>query len=364
MSTANPSRLTIARSRRRLTKAALAEAIGVTAATIGNYEAGKSQPSPAVVSRLARVLGFPLEFFSGPDVDLLTDQVSFRSLSRLRARDRDSAQAAGTIALLLDDWIETRFHLPPPQLPDLAGLTAEEAAEALRADMGLGEAPIAHLIGLLEAHGVRAYSLNEECADLDAFSFWWSGTPYMLLNTIKTGERGRMDAAHELAHLTMHRHAAPGARDLEHDAREFASAFLLPRRPMLSYRRRSLSLADVLTIKRHWLVSAMAVVVRMRRLSLISDWNYRSLCQEISRRFGRRHEYSPIERERSRTLEAVFGRLRAEGITRRDVARSLNVPTIEVEALTFGLAPAPRFGVAPEDGISQPVLTNQPLRAV
>ena len=34
---------------------------------------------------------------------------------------------------------------------------------------------------------------------MDAYSFWRRGVPYVFLNTMKSAERSRMDAAHELA---------------------------------------------------------------------------------------------------------------------------------------------------------------------
>jgi len=56
------------------------------------------------------------------------------------------------------------------------------------------------------------------------------------LNTMKTAERGRFDAAHELGHLVIHGQG----RDLtsvraEQEANEFASAFLMPRESVTAH---------------------------------------------------------------------------------------------------------------------------------
>jgi Zn-dependent peptidase ImmA (M78 family) len=69
--------------------------------------------------------------------------------------------------------------------------------------------PIGNLIGLLETHGVRVFSLSENTAAVDAFSFWRDQKPYISLNNFKTAERSIFDAAHELGHLVMHRHGGP-----------------------------------------------------------------------------------------------------------------------------------------------------------
>ena len=37
----------------------------------------------------------------------------------MTASQRDSALGAGAVALLLNEWIESRFELPNPDVPDL-----------------------------------------------------------------------------------------------------------------------------------------------------------------------------------------------------------------------------------------------------
>lgn len=53
---------------------------------------------------------------------------------------------------------------------------------------------------------MRVFSLPIESVAIDAFSVWHQGTPFVFLNPMRSGERGRMDAAHELGHLTLHEH--------------------------------------------------------------------------------------------------------------------------------------------------------------
>lgn len=95
--------------------------------------------------------------------------------------------------------------------------------------MGLGEAPIANMVHLLETKGVRVFSLVEDCHELDAFSTWLDGTPFVFLNTRKSAERSRMDAAHELGHLVLHRVGRPQGKEAEEEATRFGAAFLMPR---------------------------------------------------------------------------------------------------------------------------------------
>ena len=189
----NPSRLTIARQRQRMSAGQLAEAIGVSPVTISRLEHGHNEPEPETVTALARALKFPREFFDGADIDPVSkDAVSFRSMTAMTAKERDAAIAAGHIAYLVADWVGERFNLPKPDLIDASQeRDPARAARWLRQHWGLGEQPIKHMIKLLEAKGVRVFSLAEDTRTLDAFSCWRGSTPYVFLNTAKSAEHSR-----------------------------------------------------------------------------------------------------------------------------------------------------------------------------
>jgi len=255
-----PSRLILARKRRGMTLVELSAATEVSVRSLSAYENGRQTPSPGVLRRLAAALDMPVEFLQAGDVDEIpVDAISFRAISKLTAGQRDTARGAGRIALLLAEWIEQRFHLPEAQVPSLPTLDPETAAEVVRARWGLGVAPLGSLVRLLEAHGVRVFSLAAECAAVDAFSFYWRQTPYVLLNTTKSGERGRFDAAHELGHLVLHsEHHVPHGPDAEQEANRFAAAFLMPRASVLAHGLNNATIDRILVAKQTWRVAAMA----------------------------------------------------------------------------------------------------------
>ncbi len=112
---------------------------------------------------------------------------------------------------------------------------------------------------LLESRGVRVFSLAENCAEVDAYSVWRGPRPFVFLNVGKSGERRRFDAAHELAHLVLHRHAAPNGTEAEKDAHAFASAFLMPSASMKAIGRVVPNLGFIIEQKKRWIVSASAM---------------------------------------------------------------------------------------------------------
>ena len=380
----NPLRLSLARKRRGMKKRELAERIGVTERSVSSYEAGSQEPESKTLIKLSETLRFPKAFFFGDDPEFPTpDVASFRSLSKMTASQRDSALGTGAVALLLNEWIESRFELPNPDVPDLgreggANVRASEdceskepegypshssaqnpeaAAAMLRAHWRLGELPVKNMIALLESKGVRVYSLAIDAKEVDAFSMWKGGRPYVFLNTFKSAEHCRFDAAHELGHLVLHQHARPHGPDLEREANAFASAFLMPRASILAIAPKSITLPKLIRYKKHWSVSVAALNYRLHALSLTTDWTYRTLCIQLAQAGYRQKEPESINHEKSVVIEKVFSALRQEGLSKADVAHQLSISPDEINELTFGLMLNALKGGRPESEEVKPSRT-------
>ncbi len=338
----NPERLTLARKRRGMTKTQLAAAIGpVDLRSVSAYESGEFRPDDERVALIAKALRFPLEFFYGDDLEVLSpDVASFRAMSKMKAYQKDMALGAGAIALLVNDWIEKRFELPMANLPDLSAerCSPEAAAEMLRRLWGLGELPIKNTIHLLESNGVRVFSLSLDAVEVDAFSMWRENTPFVFLNTKKSAEHSRFDAAHELGHLVLHRHGAPHGQEAEREANAFASAFLMPRASVLAHAPKLATVEHLIKLKKYWTVSVAALVYRLHAVGILSEWHYRTLCIEIATRGYRKREPEEAQRETSQILAKVFTALREDKISKGDIANDLHIARQEIEELVFGLA--------------------------
>jgi Zn-dependent peptidase ImmA (M78 family)/DNA-binding XRE family transcriptional regulator len=333
-----PSRLRLARKRHGLTKTRLAEAVGVDLRTVSGYENGEWPPPPDMVEKLAECLRFPVEFFSDADAEEPSPETaSFRAMSRMSAAKRDAALSTGAIAFLLNDWLEERFEFPAVDLPELRDDAPEAAAAGLRHQWALGERPIRNMVHLLESKGVRVFSLAEDTVDVDAFSLWRGNTPFVFLNTLKSAEHGRFDAAHELGHLVLHRHGGPHRPNAEREADAFASAFLMPRASVLAVAPRTPTLTYLIQLKKHWIVSVAALVYRLHSVGLLSEWHYRTLCIQMSERGFRKREPEGAPRETSVVLAKVFAALREERVTYEGVASELHLDSGEVQRLIFQL---------------------------
>lgn len=331
----NKDRLTLARRRKKFTKKKLAEMVDIAPLTLTRLEAGEHTPTVETVEKISKQLGFPYEFFYGDEIDNLTvEAVSFRSLSTMTSKDRDSAIASGEIAFMFADWISAKFNLPEADLPDLsADYTPERAAEAVREYWGIGLSPVKDIVKLLESKGVFVFALRENVKTVDAFSCWRSNVPYIFLNSNKTVERTRFDAAHELGHLLMHTGSRlQHGKQIEKEADAFASSFLMPESDVLSQVQGHIKLEELIERKVRWKTSLASLCYRLHKLGRISDWEYRGFCIQINSSY-RNSEPNSIGEIRSTLLTYVFEELWKEKVTKTDICNDLNIPLDELEKL-------------------------------
>lgn len=335
----NSNRLRLARKRRRLTGVELAAKAGLTAVTLSRLERTRNEPTAETTEALAGALCYPVEFFDGPDLDeVQEDGASFRSLKSMTARERDAALAAASLAFLVSDFADAEFQLPLPDLLDLSSeRDPESAARRLRSAWGIGEQPVPNMIDLLEAKGIRVFSLAENTLKVDAFSCWRNNVPYIFLNTYKSAEHSRFDAAHELGHLCLHRHGGARQVAFEAQANAFASSFLMPEADLRSRIRQIHSLSQVRAVKVRWGVSLSAMTYRLAKLGILSEWQARRCFIEINRCGFRTEEPDPMPREKSHIWQTVFRELWRRRISRELVAHKLALPPDELESLVFGL---------------------------
>ncbi len=334
----NGSRLTLARMRKGLTIIKLASLIGVNRKSVNAYESGRHAPSPETMEKIVSVLKFPPDFFTGDDIEIPSvESGSFRSMKTMLAPHRDAARAQVAFGLHFSNWLDKKFCLPKEQVPNFSQQpNPETAAESVRRAWGLGELSIRNMVHLLESKGVRVFSLAVDARQVDAFSMWRGKDAFVFLNTNKTSEHSRFDAAHELGHLVLHKHGVPQGFEAEREANAFASAFLMPNGSISAYSPRFASYSALVAAKATWKVSVGALAYRMHSCGLMSDWQLRSVNIEIATR-GREYEPNEAPRETSLILPTILATLSSDGISRAQIARELTIPLTELEQLLFGL---------------------------
>jgi Zn-dependent peptidase ImmA (M78 family)/transcriptional regulator with XRE-family HTH domain len=272
-----------------MTKRELAEAVGVSPAAIGQYEAELIAPRPELLIELGRTLGQDVGFFAGgrPFLRVDTTDAHFRSLRSIRAADRDLALTTAEQIWELTCALERHIQLPAVDLPEIpSDVTPLQAAQALRHHWRLDRGPVKHLIATMESHGIVVL-LAEETGHIDrvdAFSTVVSERPIVMSTPRRSRDvyRHRFTCAHELGHLLLHQGCPSGDINLERQADEFAAELLTPAAEMQSLLPQRIDLAALDRLGRTWGVSAESLVRRMSELRMVSDATVRRAYMRLS----------------------------------------------------------------------------------
>jgi len=285
------ARLTQARSAAGLSKAKLAGLVGVTPTAIGQYESRVATPRRDLLPVLAGALDVPVDYLATgrPFGRVDGAQAHFRSLRSTSARDRAKA-----IAFIEQVWeltfaLEKRVRFPGVDLPPMGPgqTTPKTAAQTLRAHWGLGVKPVKHLVALAESRGIVVSLLtmaNADVARVGAFSTSHLERPVIVL----APERARsvfvyrFTVAHELGHLLLHSEADPGDRQQEREADQFAAEFLTPQSQIVNLLPRTVNLARLDELSRHWGVSIESLLLRMKETGAVSDASIRRGFQKLN----------------------------------------------------------------------------------
>ncbi len=283
-----PARLTQARVRRSVTKTDLAGEVGVSAAAIGQYEAGVNSPRADILERLAKALDVRPGFFGvgRPLARIDTVNAHFRSLRSARLSDRQKALATATLVWELTFALERHVKLPEVDLPELPpDITPAAAATLLRRHWSLPDGPVKHLVAMAESRGVViAVRPLGEIDAVDAFSVVIVERPIIVTTPRRTENvfKHRFSIAHEIGHLLLHRDSGEYSAAIEKEADEFAAAFLTPAASMEAALPQRLDLAALDRLGRTWGVSPTSLVRRMVERGRTTESSARRAYQRLS----------------------------------------------------------------------------------
>ena len=345
-------RLVEARDSRGLTQVALAELINRTSSSISRWEGGGQSPEPEALGALARALNLPIAFFLRTLPDHGPAPMFFRSMASTTQSVRKRTQArlrwAQDIALCLQEWVD----LPEVKVPSLdvtdhreiRDEDIERMAYECRALWDLGIGPISDVLLVLENAGIVVVKEETGTVKMDGLSNWSvaDGRPYVLIARDKDScVRSRMDAAHELGHLVLHRRLRSKAlnnsadfKEIERQAFDFGGALLMPAESF-SAEIWSPSLNAFVALKERWKASIGAMIMRCAKLDMLSEEHQRRLWKYFSARGWRKSEPldDVLEPEQPRLLNRsvrllVDERVRSRGALLSDFR--LHGPDVEV----------------------------------
>jgi len=281
------------RSASKLSQKSLAVAAGISLPSVKLIESGKASPRMSTITAIATALNAALQDLFVPVRELHT--VRFRSNRKMQNRESILA----TVARWLDDFNsleEITGERVPFKLKNLGRRKSSgdiiKMAECCREALGLRSTePIRDICGLLESAGIKVFPIQ-----MGSDGFWGlsigeeDNGPAVVVNSWEriSTERKIFSAAHELAHLILHKDAFDVTRqeeseDEERQASLFASHFLMPNESFRKEWDEAFGLHPidrVLKVKRIFHVSYKTILVRLiengkANNSIFSEFQYR-----------------------------------------------------------------------------------------
>lgn len=337
-------RLVLARKKGGYSLRSLSDAIDgrVSAQAIGKYERNEMTPSSDVLTVLAKELGVSIGFLFSNQIEELLD-IDFRKKSTTTAQERAQIEVIVIEHLERHLEIEDILQLNNSEwvmpLDEPYFLTTEADAEIMankvRDIWNLGEDPIPDMTELLEERGIKVLILDlpNDFSGLTSIvrrSHGKSEVPVIVISQNVTLERRRFTLAHELAHRLIDENSPCNP---EKASDMFAGAFLMVAnhvRAQIGERRKSISYAEILDLKHMYRVSAAAVLMRLKQLSILSE----SAVNYAFRTFAKPwlvEEPDPLESELGSQEKAKrFERLCLRALSERYISLSKGVELLRV----------------------------------
>lgn len=338
----NPEMIILARESRGLTQKELAEGLDISPAQLSRIEVGLRTIQPEQLKVLSNVLNYPTglfvqqqqvygvgisEFYHRKHKDVsekLLNQIYARIHLRLREIEK-----------LITEVDIGKVDIRPIQVDDFDG-DASEVGRLIRASWQLPHGPIRNLVEIIENAGAIVLPFDFGTNRIDAISHWNSNgmPPIFFINAYSPMDRLRFTICHELGHVIMHRSIDP---DMEHQADEFASEFLMPARDIKPYLV-DVSLAKLADLKRYWGVSMAALLKRAMDLEAITPRRARSLWVELGKAGYRKRE--PIELDLPRESPGLLNEIIQAytddmGYSVSELARMLSLTEKEIIQIYF-----------------------------
>lgn len=346
----NPDLLRVARQLRGLQQGDAAQRLGISQAMLSRVENRLSPFAGDLIDRAATVFGMPRTFFVQTDTVLgapVSVHPMWRKKAAVSAREMDQIVAELNVRLMhmrrLLRAVEIEATYPIPSLPVDEFESVERIAALARAQWQMPAGPIHNLTRALEAAGIVVVHSDMAGSAVDGVTFSAPGLPPLIvLNGNQSADRMRFTLAHELGHLVMHR--TQPTQQMEEQANEFASFFLMPTQDIRPYYSRRIDLRLLAELKPVWRVSMASLLMRARSLGLLAYNQERYLWQQFSMakiRLGEPPELD-FERERATALpDLIQAHIQQLGYSISDLAGMLHLQPDELSTL-YGLSIAPQ----------------------
>lgn len=305
MNTLSPAelgeRLRAARSGASLTQEAAAAALGLSRTTLVAIEKGQRPPRTEEILAFAQLYKISVGKLTSPDAIHVDLAVRFRktegrnsSAANAEALALLNKLATGAVQLERLLGTELRTDYPPPVKINTQQVSqqAEDAANNLRARLGIGLSPIPDLINLLQVElGLRIFFRPLPAQISGLYAYDPAVGACMLINANHHWKRQVQTATHETGHFISDRSHADILDDSptaalsveERFAKRFGSAFLMPasrvraRFEQIAGDENRFDVRELILLAHQFCVATEAMCRRLEEINLLPQGTWESL---------------------------------------------------------------------------------------
>ena len=350
----NADLLRVARQLRGFQQGDAAERLGISQAMLSRIENKLAGFAEELIDRAAAVYALPRAFFTQTDPVFgapVSVHPMWRKKAAVNAREMEQIVAELNVRLMhlrrLLQAIEVAPTYPLPNLPVDEFESVERIAALARAQWKMPTGPVQDLTRALEAAGVVVVHSDMAGSVVDGVTFSAPGLPPLIvLNAKQPADRMRFTLAHELGHLVMHR--TQPTQEMEQQANEFASHFLMPTKDIRPNFERRIDLRLLAELKPLWRVSMASLLMRARSLNLLAYNQERYLWQQFSVAKIRQSEPPELDflPEKATVLpDLLDAHISQLGYSISDLAGMLHLQPDELRSM-YGLSIAPKTPTA------------------
>jgi len=330
----------------------LATCIGVSKQTILQLEQGSTQPKMDTLFKIVSVLKYPLDFFT-KDIQHKAEVRNnfFRSFKSATALNKSTWEEKARLVYVLYNAILMKYlSLPEIDLPqddDVFNKLVESRdydgiAMYLRKYWQIGVRPIRNMVGLLESKGFVISEVSGE-GKIDAFTQSYKNNNQhciILDNHFQLMARRNFNLAHELGHIILHSGidrlevTLEKEMEMEKEANNFASAFLMPKQEFIRILQRVRTMKDFVPIKNNWYVSIKAMIRRAFELNIFDFYQYTRFMRNYSFNFNSKKGGEWLDNE----IDVVRPGLFNQSLELLLERKKLTPDSLEQELSTNGIA--------------------------
>lgn len=340
--TINAQMVTLARESRGYSQKELADKIGIAQGTMSKIEMGILVPDEKLLDQISRFLKYRKTLFFEKGYIYPPLSVQYRKkTSNIKMSEKKKIEALANFTtmniqkLLKSVDFDAAKPISNISLEDQS-LTPKDAARIVRMNWKLPRGPILNLTKILEDAGIIIVPLNFETDLIDGFRLNIdSEFNVVFVNKNLPGCRLRFTLAHELGHLVMHK-IPTDLNKIEDEANEFAAEFLMPEDDISSYLGGRLDLARLADLKKYWKTSMQAILYSAKRISRITENQYKYLMIQMTKLGFRKHEPVDVPIESPTLLKSILHLHLGElGLSVEELSTKLNILEAEFGEIYF-----------------------------